>query len=68
MSGKTVVGYMTGCQGGEMTFALGVIYGGTESVACGSTRFTPSGCYRTMVYPAIRPILERWDSTIETTP
>lgn len=51
-----------------MTFALGVIYGGTESVACGSTRFTPSGCYRTMVYPAIRPILERWDSTIETTP
>lgn len=48
--------------------ALGVIYGGSESVACGSTRVPPSFCARTLLYPAVRPILERWDATIETTP
>lgn len=46
--------------------ALGVIFGGSESVACGSTRFATSKCYRTMVYPAIRPILDYWNVELET--
>lgn len=48
--------------------ALGIISYGTDAVPCGSTRTPPSACYRNVYYPAIRPILERWDSTIETAP
>lgn len=46
--------------------ALGVIFGGTDSVACGSTRFSTTKCYRNLYYPAINPILDYWNVSIET--
>lgn len=46
--------------------ALGVIFGGTDSVPCGSTRFSTTKCYRNLYYPAIKPILDYWNVSIET--
>lgn len=48
--------------------ALGVVYGGSTPGQCGSLRSPVSNCYRTLVYPAIRPILARWGVSIETVP
>lgn len=52
--------------GSDNVSARGIIYGGSNPVACGTVARSTSKCYSTVSFIDITRLLNAWEVTIET--